>query len=402
VSSNVNFSEDEILSKMFINEIGRSGNAGTIYPALIKEIDGQQIGIVGLTTEDTANIASPGKVTFENAVAKAQATVAMLEKENINKIIVLSHLGYEEDLKLAKAVNGIDIIVGGHSHTQLDQAVVDNSDPKAPKLIVQTGEKGLFLGQLEVKFNKDGVLTDWKDQLISIDAKNADGKYKIAEDPEAKKILDTEYKPGIQELTNEVVGKTEVVLNGVRDNVRTKETNLGNLIADGMLYAAQKAGTNAVIALQNGGGIRESIKEGPITQGGVLGVLPFNNDLVTITLTGQEIKDAMENGVSKAPAADGRFPHVAGLKFYYDSTKPVNERVLRIEVKNGDKYVPLDLKASYEVATNAFTAKGGDFYSSLEKAYKEGRVNLLYLPDFEVFTKYIQKVGTITANTSAV
>lgn len=184
--------------------------------------------------------------------------------------------------------------------------------------------------------------------------------------------------------------------------MRTKETNLGNLIADGMLYAAQKAGTNAVIALQNGGGIRESINEGPITQGEVLGVLPFNNDLVTITLTGQEIKDAMENGVSKTPAADGRFPHVAGLKFYYDSTKPVNERVLRIEVKNGDKYVPLDLNASYEVATNAFTAKGGDFYTSLEKAYKEGRVNLLYLPDFDVFTKYLQKVGTVTANTSAV
>lgn len=401
VSSNVNFSADDILSKMFTNEIGRSGNAGTIYPALIKEVDGQQVGIMGLTTEDTANIASPGKVTFENAFAKAEATVAMLEKENVNKIIVLSHLGYEEDLKLAKAVNGIDIIVGGHSHTQLNQAVVDNSDPNAPKLIVQTGEKGLFLGQLEVKFNQDGVLTDWKDQLISIDAKNGTN-YVIAEDPEAKKILDTEYKPGIQELTNEVVGNSEVVLNGVRDNVRTKETNLGNLIADGMLYAAQKAGTNAVIALQNGGGIRESINEGPITQGEVLGVLPFNNDLVTITLTGQEIKDAMENGVSKTPAADGRFPHVAGLKFYYDSTKPVNERVLRIEVKNGDKYVPLDLNASYEVATNAFTAKGGDFYTSLEKAYKEGRVNLLYLPDFDVFTKYLQKVGTVTANTSAV
>ncbi|CAH1055294.1 hypothetical protein PAECIP111894_01446 [Paenibacillus pseudetheri] len=110
----------------------------------------------------------------------------------------------------------------------------------------------------------------------------------------------------------------------------------------------------------------------------------------------------MENGVSKTPTADGRFPHVAGLKFYYDSTKPVNERVLRIEVKNGDKYIPLDMNASYVVATNAFTAKGGDFYTSLEKAYKEGRVNLLYLPDFDVFTKYLNEVKTVTAKTSAV
>ncbi|ASA24020.1 5'-nucleotidase C-terminal domain-containing protein [Paenibacillus donghaensis] len=401
VSSNVNFSNDDILNKMFKNEIGLPSDDATIYPALITEVDGQRIGLVGLTTEDTANIASPGQVTFDDAFAKAEATVAMLQAEDINKIIVLSHLGYDEDVKLARAVGGIDIIVGGHSHTKLDEAVVDNSDPAAPKLIVQTGEKGQFLGKLEVEFDQAGVLTSWNNELISIDAKT-DGVYNIAEDPEAKHILDTYYKPGIQELANEVVGQSDVVLNGVRNDVRTKETNLGNLIADGMLSAAQAAGTKAVIALQNGGGIRDSINEGPITQGEVLTVLPFNNDLVTITLTGQEIKDAMENGVSRTPAADGRFPHVAGLKFYYDSTKPVNERVLRMEVKNGDNYVPIDLNASYEVATNAFTAKGGDFYISLEKAYNEGRVNLLYLPDYEVLTNYIDTVGPITAATSAV
>lgn len=405
VSSNVNFSKDDILGPMFINEIGQPGAAATIYPALTMDIDGQTIGLIGLTTEDTANIASPGAVTFDDAIEKTAATVAMLQEININKIIVLSHLGYEEDLKLAEAVNGIDVIVGGHTHTKLDQATVDHSDPTAPKLVVQAGEKGLFLGKLEVMFNADGVLTDWQDQLISIDAKTSstsNAPYIIAEDPVAKQILDTKYKPGIQDLINQVVGNTEVILDGVRGNVRTSETNLGNLITDGMLDAAKKAGTNAVIALQNGGGIRDSINIGPITQGEVLTVLPFNNDLVTITLTGQEIKEALENGVSQTPAADGRFPHVSGMRFYYDSTQPVNQRVLRIEVKNGTTYTPLDLNASYEVATNAFTAKGGDFYTSLEKAYKEGRVNLLYLPDYEVFTNYLQKVGTVTATTSAV
>ncbi|MRN55418.1 5'-nucleotidase C-terminal domain-containing protein [Paenibacillus monticola] len=402
VSSNVNFSADAILSNMFTNEIGQPGADATIYPALIMEVAGEEVGLIGLTTEDTANIASPGAVTFDDAFAKAEATVAMLQAENINKIIVLSHLGYEEDIKLAQAVNGIDVIVGGHSHTKLDQAVVDHTDPNAPKLIVQAGEKGLFLGKLEVLFDQAGVLTQWEDQLISIDAKTGT-VYNIAEDPEAKLILDTDYKPGIQELSNTQVGNTDVILNGVRTDVRSKETNMGNLIADGMLDAAKAAGTNAVIALQNGGGIRESINVGPITQGEVLTVLPFNNDLVTITLTGQEIKDAMENGVSTITTTkDGRFPQIAGMRFYYDSTKPVNERVLRIEVKNGTNYVPIDLNTSYEVATNAFTAKGGDFYASLEKAYKEGRVNLLYLPDYDVFTKYIQKIGTVTATTSAV
>ncbi|MHA2855711.1 5'-nucleotidase C-terminal domain-containing protein [Paenibacillus lautus] len=401
VSSNVNFSADALLTQKFKNEVTRDAKDATIYPAIIMEVDGEQVGLIGLTTEDTANIASPGDVTFENAVQKAKDTVAMLKNEGINKIVVLSHLGYDVDVNLAKEVEGIDIIVGGHSHTKLDQAVVDRSDSE-PKLIVQTGEKGQFLGQLEVVFDDEGVLQEWNSSLISVDEKDSNEQYVIQPDPEALQILNTKYKPGVEALKQTEVGTTEVKLNGARADVRTKETNLGNLIADGMLDAAQAAGTNAVIALQNGGGIRESIEAGKITMGDVMTVLPFNNDLVTITLTGAEIKEAMENGVSKTPAQDGRFPHIAGMKFYYDSTKPVGSRVLRIEVKGKNGYEPIDMNKSYEVATNAFTAKGGDFYASLEKAYLEGRVNLLYKPDYEVFSNYVKKVGTITAKTSAV
>lgn len=401
VSSNVNFSADALLTQKFKNEVTRDAKDATIYPAIIMEVDGEQVGLIGMTTEDTANIASPGDVTFENAVQKAKDTVAMLKNEGINKIVVLSHLGYDVDVNLAKEVEGIDIIVGGHSHTKLDQAVVDRSDSE-PKLIVQTGEKGQFLGQLEVVFDDEGVLQEWNSSLISVDEKDSNEQYVIQPDPEALQILNTKYKPGVEELKQTEVGTTEVKLNGVRADVRTKETNLGNLIADGMLDAAQAAGTNAVIALQNGGGIRESIEAGKITMGDVMTVLPFNNDLVTITLTGAEIKEAMENGVSKTPAQDGRFPHIAGMRFYYDSTKPVGSRVLRIEVKGKNGYEPIDMNKSYEVATNAFTAKGGDFYASLEKAYLEGRVNLLYKPDYEVFSNYVEKVGTITAKTSAV
>ena len=128
------------MTQKFKNEVTRDAKDATIYPAIIMEVDGEQVGLIGLTTEDTANIASPGDVTFENAVQKAKDTVAMLQDEGINKIVVLSHLGYDVDVNLAKEVEGIDIIVGGHSHTKLDEAVVDHSDSE-PKLIVQTGEK---------------------------------------------------------------------------------------------------------------------------------------------------------------------------------------------------------------------------------------------------------------------
>ncbi|WP_438448042.1 5'-nucleotidase C-terminal domain-containing protein [Gorillibacterium sp. sgz5001074] len=399
VSANADFSKDAILGPKFVGSIGQPGMPGSIYPALVKRMGDGKVGIFGLTTEDTANISSPGDVTFQNAVEKAKATVAALQAQGINRIVLLSHLGYDEDVKLAQQVEGIDVIVGGHTHTKLDQPVVDRTH-SAPTLIVQTGEKGQYLGKLQVTFDAQGVLTDWNGGLISIEAKNSAGAYVLASDPEAKAILG-QYKPGVESLLQLAVGETEVALDGLRENVRTKETNLGNLIADGMLKAAQAAGTGAVMALQNGGGIRSSIPAGTITQGQVMTVLPFNNDLVTITLTGQEIKEALENGVSKLPAADGRFPQVAGLKFTYDSSKPAGERVKSIQVKNGGTYAPIDLSASYVMATNAFTAKGGDFYSSLEKAYKEGRVNLLYLPDYDVFTNYL-KSGKVTASTSPV
>ncbi|MDF2926812.1 MAG: 5-nucleotidase [Paenibacillaceae bacterium] len=401
VSSNVDFSKDALLSERFHDGIGEPGEPGNIYPALVREVNGGKVGLIGLTTEDTANISSPGDVTFDDAAEKAKQTVALLQKQGINKIIALSHLGYEADMELAEQVEGIDIIVGGHTHTKLDEAVVDTSH-SAPKLIVQTGEKGQFLGKLSVAFNEEGVLTQWDEDLISIDAKNANGSYVIVEDKTARNIFNTKYKPGITELKQQVVGQSEVELNGVRADVRTRETNLGNLIADGMLAAAQEAGTGAVMALQNGGGIRASMPAGPITQGGVLEVLPFNNDLVTITLTGQEIWEALENGVSMLPNQDGRFPHVSGMRFYYDSTKPASQRVVRVEVKQAGRYTPLDRKASYEVATNVFTAKGGDFYASLQRAYEGGKVNLLYLPDYQVFTGYLQKLGTVTAANAAV
>lgn len=402
VSSNVNFSKDPLLSKKFKKNIAnKNPKNGTIYPAIILEIDDEEVGLIGLTTEDTSNISSPGVVTFDNAVEKTRETVKTLEKRGINKIIVISHLGHDEEVALAKQVKGVDVVVGGHSHTKLDKPVVVNTD-KAPKLVVQTGEKGQFLGRLQVEFDEKGVLQKWNGNLISVDEKDSSGKYIIQPDKQALDILNTKYKPGVEELKNTEVGVTEVDLNGVRADVRSKETNMGNLIADGMLDAARAAGTKAVIALQNGGGIRESIKAGKVTMGDILTVLPFNNDLVTMTLTGQEIKEAMENGVSKTPSADGRFPHIAGMRFFYDSTKPAGQRVLKLEVKGANGYEPLDMAKSYVVATNAFTAKGGDFYASLEKAYKEGRVNLLYLPDYEVFSNYVKKLGTITAQTSAV
>ncbi|WP_368974820.1 5'-nucleotidase C-terminal domain-containing protein [Caldifermentibacillus hisashii] len=387
VSANIDFTNDPILGKYAFNEPGQPGDGGNIYPAIIKEINGEQVGIFGLTTEDTPNIASPSKnIVFENAVEEAENTVSLLEEKGIDKIIALSHLGYDEDKQLAEAVDGIDVIVGGHSHTVLPEGEVIEKDE--PTVIVQTGEYLNNLGKLDVTFDENGVIKEESAELLSLTA-DSNGVRQFAADPAFQEKVD-EFNTPIEELLQEVVGNTTVPLDGERANVRTKETNLGNLITDGMVWKMQQFFPETTIGLQNGGGIRASIDQGEITMGEVRTVLPFDNALVAIKLTGKEIWEALEHSVSAYPSQSGGFLHVSGLKFKFDPDKPAGERVWSVKVKTTDgNFKPIELDQMYTVATNSFTAQGGDGFDSLRQAYLDGRMINIDIPDYEVFNDYL-------------
>lgn len=154
-----------------------------------------------------------------------------------------------------------------------------------------------------------------------------------------------------------VLGKTEVYLDGARENVRSRETNLGNLICDSLVWIS-----GAQIAITNGGGIRESVEPGDITLEAVLSIHPFSNEVVTIELTGAEIVAALEHGVSTYPGWGG-FPHVSGIKYSFTPDRPAGQRIL--EVLYEDK--PIDLAATFIVVTNGFLAAGGDAFEMLKK-----------------------------------
>lgn len=383
VSSNVNMANDPELGALFNDSIGGTNEQGEIFPAIIKQVDGEEVGIFGLTTEDTAFLANPGdNVVFEDAVAKTNETIEMLEAQGVDKIIALSHLGYQPDVELAGQVDGIDVIVGGHSHTTLTEPVV--IEKEEPTLIVQANEYLKYLGVLDVTFDENGVIADYAGELKALSG--------YAEDAAAKAKVE-EYKVPLTELQQQVVGSTSVALNGVRADVRSKETNLGNLITDGMVAKANEF-IPTYIAMQNGGGIRASIDTGDITLGEVLTVLPFGNNLVTLDLTGEEILAALEHSVS-TPGAGG-FMQVAGLKFKYDAAKPVGERVWYVEAMTANGYEELQLDQTYRVATNAFTADGGDGYTMFKTAKDEGRITELYIVDFEVFTSYLEKYNPVS------
>ncbi|WP_316570495.1 5'-nucleotidase C-terminal domain-containing protein [Neobacillus sp. YIM B06451] len=380
VSANVDVSKDATLGKLFENNIATQPAGGKIYPAIIKEIDGEKVGIFGLTTTDTTFLANPAdEIVFNNAIDKAKATVAALKEQGVNKIIALSHLGYVPDQDLAAKVDGIDVIVGGHSHTKLDKPVLVAK--AEPTLIVQANEYLNYLGKLEVSFDENGVIKSHNGVLLELKGYAAD---------EAASARVAELKAPLDELRKQVVGHTTVPLNGVRDDVRSKETNLGNMIADAMVAKANES-LPTTIGIQNGGGIRASIDVGEITLGEILEVMPFENQLVALDLTGAEIWAALENGVSQVETKQGKFPQVSGLRFQYDPAKPAMQRVWKVEVKNGDKYEAIDLNKTYRVATNAFVADGGDGYTSFKKAKDEGRIHELFVVDFEVLASYIEK-----------
>jgi 5'-nucleotidase / UDP-sugar diphosphatase len=403
VSSNVNFSQDPLLKDLFKGYAMRTKD-GNIYSTVVKKVNGQYIGFIGLTTEETKDISSPENVTFKDYIESAEKEIKRLEHFGINKIVALTHLGlddsadYDNDLELAKNVDGIDVIVGGHSHTQIDEPIVvdkdENGQEKDPTIIVQASQYGDYLGTLDVKFNRKGEVIEHSGELISVDEK--------ADDPKAAQIL-KKYSDKIEEVKNRPTsGTAEKALDNPRlgegdaTSVRANETELGNLITDGMLDKAREFNPNVAMAFQNGGGIRAPIDAGEITYGDVLTTLPFGNTLATMKLTGAEIKSALEHSVKDAPKEHGGFLHVSGMKFTYDSTKAAGSRVVTMEVKNAEgTYTAIDLAKEYVIATNAFTAKGGDGFDMFAKAYNEGRVTDLGASDWENLKDYVAKLKTV-------
>ncbi|MCH7322061.1 5'-nucleotidase C-terminal domain-containing protein [Solibacillus sp. MA9] len=394
ISANTDFSKDTLFTGLFSDLVSSEPENGKIYAGMVKEINGEKVGIFGLTTAETKDIASPGSIAFENYIEEANKAVKAFEDKGVNKIIALTHIGfddnvaYDNDQMLAKSVPGIDIIVGGHTHTQLDKPVVVDTNTVGEKkdatLIVQAYQYSDYLGTLNVAFDENGVVVKHKGQLIKVGD--------LAEDPAGVKLL-APYKEKVDATQNAEIGVTLTqALANPRSSetstvsVRNSETALGNIITDGMLAKAKKSTAKKVVmALQNGGGIRVAIDEGPITTGEVITVLPFGNTLALADVTGAELRATFEHAVKDTPKESGGFLHISGAKFEYDSTKEVGSRVVSLKYfdESTNSYVDIQDNQTYTIATNAFTAKGGDGFADLKKAYAAGRVTDLGLSDWE-------------------
>jgi 5'-nucleotidase/UDP-sugar diphosphatase len=348
----------------------------------VLEVGGQKIGIISVLATDTVDTSSPGpNVVFQDEIESLKADVAALEAEGVNKIIALTHVGLPKDMDIAAAVPGIDAVVGGHSHTYLSA-----SDPKRAGAyptfvsqedgtlvpVVQAYAYSKYVGHLELTFSDDGAVVYAGGDTIVLDASVT---------PDAAIAARVAELAGpIEELKAKVVSDTTTVIDGTRDNCRTGECQMGNLVADAMLDRTKDQGVT--LAIQNGGGLRASIDEGQITMGEVLTVLPFQNTLATFQLKGSDVIAALENGVSQVEEVKGRFPQVAGMKFVWDPSVAAGEgRITEVMVAEGDSFVPIDPEKVYGVVTNNYMRGGGDGY----RVFSSGGMNAYdYGPGLEV------------------
>ena len=323
---------------------------GTVRTAMVN-VGPFRVGIMGLITPQTRILASPGSDRFLPVIDTAAALSKELKGQGANLIVALAHLDYVQDMELLQS-GLVDVLLSGHDHYHIS---FDNG--KA--IWMDAGEDAEKVGVVDVhmkSYMKRGKKRfSWEADMRFVDTMNFPEDGAIA-----SKV--NEYDKFLSKELDIEIGKTTTELDSRKKTVRTEEAAIGNLIADAM-----RDGVDADIGFANGGGIRAKKIYAPgtmITRRDILSELPFGNVVVKLELTGAQIWDALENGVSQVESNAGRFPQVSGVSFIYNPKAKAGSRV--ISAKIGGQ--PLNKGRTYTVATNNYAAGGGDGYSVFKKA----------------------------------
>ncbi|WP_065329257.1 bifunctional metallophosphatase/5'-nucleotidase [Tritonibacter mobilis] len=365
---------------------------GKVGNHVVLEVGGEKIGIISALATDTVETSSPGpNVVFQDEIDSLAADVEALQAEGVNKIIALTHVGLAKDMEIAENVPGLDLVVGGHSHTLLSNTSDSAAGPYPTMVgdvpVVQAYAYSKYLGELTVTFDDEGNVVSAEGEPILLDASVT---------PDADMLARIkEMGAPIEEMKTRIVAETKDIVDGSRDVCRAGECSMGNLVADAMLARVKDQGVT--IAIQNGGGLRSSIDAGEVTMGEVLSVLPFQNTLSTFEVSGQAMIEALENGVGQIEEGAGRFPQVAGMKFAFDASKEPGSRISDVMVMEGDAWVAIDPAKTYGVVSNNYVRNGGDGYKVFagddKNAYDFG-------PDLaDVVAEYLAEVGPYSAYT---
>ena len=417
---------------------------GKWKPYLIKNVGGQKIGIIGIdVVKKTKESSNPGDdVKFLDEVETARKYVKKLQDEGINKIIVLSHAGYEKNVEIGEKVDGVDLIISGDTHYLLgkefeqfglvpekpDYPKKVNSPDGNPVYIAEAWNYSYLLGEMKAKFDKNGVIKELiptPKVLIgdTFEIKNAEGKVVqlgekekaviinsiknnknikvVKNDTVTEKLLER-YQKEKTELGKKSVGKiTEEILGGSDNRVPGPHNKDGSfattLVAESVLHKLRNMGTgNVDFVIGNAGNVRITLNPGNFTYDQAYSLLPFTSNTVFITdITGAEVKQVLEDAIDYVlnGGSTGAFPYGAGIR--YEATKEGNlgTRVKKIEVFDfkANKWVPIDAKKSYMLAVNSYIAKGKDGYTTLGKITAQNRGTDTHLSDTKIFIDYLKE-----------
>jgi len=418
--------------------------AAGVKPYVILEQGGQKIGVIGLITPETPGLARPGNtVKFLPPEDITRKYISELNGMGINKIIILSHLGYEPDLKLAAAVPGMDIIVGGHSHTFMGgpefveiglqpvtsyPTVVTGLDGDKV-LIVHAWESNQMLGQIKLDFDGHGRISSYRGQPFIYTTDNfkladAEGWNPVAKDShQYKEIVEALAKnPGIKiyasnskmdEALKPYAEQVAAELNAVvgtaeEDLIRGHDIGPGPIIADAFLWSAQKVDPTVQLALFDTYDVDYDIFKGPILANDIHMVLDLRHNLSAVTLKGSLLKMMLEMGLDSHIKIEMPPPcfELSGFKMTLDMNNESGERITDILVKNeAGEYVPMNMDADYTLVTTDFLLEKGiaPLVNKISWMGPQGETLIksflkyrdLNIKDVDALTDYIKELKTL-------
>ncbi len=425
LSANADFSKEQELGKL-------------IKPYVVKDIDGDKVGIIGLTTVSVMESSNQGAAAFYSPKDAVDKYINDLESQGINKIIALTHIGYEKDLALAQATVGIDVIVGGHSHFLLDND--DNlsslglmSEGEYPTTVtningdsvcvVTAWEKSKVIGVLNVLFDKKGKVQDCSGlPVLMVNDKfymEEDGKRNLVDEKKRKKIMTAieqnpsveivgedspalellvSFKKGIEHRQQEYLGDAEENFKHHRVRGALSPTSddfpysdIAPVVSRAVLARVNIGDKLADISLINAGAIRQGLLRGAITAGDVYALIPYENDLVVLEMSGQVLKSALNFGVQNG---GGSFLYMAGARYQVDVRKPAGTQLTGAQIQQKGQWHEIEDENIYRVVTNSYLADGGNGYEMFEKQARV--IGIIAMTEAEVFINYIRQQKTLS------
>ncbi|KAJ8714957.1 hypothetical protein PYW08_004938 [Mythimna loreyi] len=377
-----NLSSPVVAANLILDKVPELKNETNLYKSIVIVKDHVKIGIIGYLTPKTKDLAPRNNVEYEDEIPAIRREVKKMKEQNVNILIALGHSGFVEDLEIAKQVEDIDLVIGGHSNTFLWNAASTSEKPEVPEgpyptevvqadgrivRVVQAYAYTKYMGKLHLIFDEAGEIIKCEGTPILL---NQD----IPRDPELLATVN-KYRKDMDRINNEAIGTSLVYLN--ETGCRLRECNLGDFIADAMLNFTREKHheqyPDVNIAIVQGGRIRTSIYHDgspfTLTRGDWINVLPFSDTLAIVTMNGTILKQSLEHSVSTWRTVDstGQFQQVSGMEVTYDLAKPVGSRVVQAKAvcSNCGFYEIQDIKDEYEykVMMPTFLADGGDGYN---------------------------------------